>query len=292
MRNISDALKAHLASGNTTICRCWKIQRTDGVILGFSDHDQTLAFEGAVFEAESGLDATALQTAVGLNVDNSEATGALSSDGITSADIGAGKYDDAEVYIWIVNWMDVAQRYMIFRGKLGEITIGARSFSAELRSVSDQLNRPVGRTYLKQCSAQLGDKGCKFALDSENWVREFALRRSKDRSVLYLDPAEDLESDWFSFGTATFLSGENQSVTTVIRSDQIINSERRIELSEKLYFAPQAGDVVRLSVGCDKQAETCGSKFNNIKNFQGFPFVPGEDWSLSFPTSANSISTS
>jgi len=44
-----------------------------------------------------------------------------------------------------------------------------------------------------------------------------------------------------------------------------------------------SGDSVRLEAGCDKRAETCRVKFNNLVNFQGFPHLPGEDWLMAYP---------
>ena len=60
MAGMSEALKAHLASGVTTICRAWAVTRRDGAMLGFTDHDTELSFEGVVFQPETGMTAAAL----------------------------------------------------------------------------------------------------------------------------------------------------------------------------------------------------------------------------------------
>jgi len=41
---------------------------------------------------------------------------------------------------------------------------------------------------------------------------------------------------------------------------------------------------VRLEAGCDKRMGTCQLKFNNLLNFQGFPDIPGDDWSITDPS--------
>ena len=71
-------LHAHLATGLTTVARCWALTRSDGLRLGFTDHDCDLDFDGLSFRAGTGLSAMALQQATGLSVDNTEALGALS----------------------------------------------------------------------------------------------------------------------------------------------------------------------------------------------------------------------
>ena len=42
------------------------------------------------------------------------------------------------------------------------------------------------------------------------------------------------------------------------------------------------GDAVTLVAGCDKQFATCKSKFDNVVNFRGFPYMPGNDAALSY----------
>ena len=156
----ADALYAHLSSGVTHVVRCWEVIRRDGQRLGFTDHDMDLVFDGLTFKAESGLTARALEQGTGLSVDNSEAMGALSDAALSEADIEAGRYDEAEVVAWLVNWQDVTARQVLFRGHIGEIRRAGGAFQAELRGLSDRLNRPVGRLYQRPCTAVLGDADC------------------------------------------------------------------------------------------------------------------------------------
>lgn len=290
MREIPERLQTHLDTGATTISRCWKVKRKDGVVMGFSDHDNELRFDNTVFEAGSGLDATALQTANGLSVDNTEASGALSSDGISEVDISAGKFDGAEVTIWLVNWQNVEDRFMVFNGMIGEITYNKNTFTAELRSFTDQLNNNIGKTYLKQCSATLGDGKCKFDVSAATMRFERTVRRVEERTILYLDDVPNAETGWFTYGSLEFISGRNTGAVVNIMSDKSVNSERRIQIIEELHIPIEPEDQVRLTTGCDKRSSTCASKFQNIKNFRGFPFIPGEDWSMAVPSSANSTS--
>jgi hypothetical protein len=37
---------------------------------------------------------------------------------------------------------------------------------------------------------------------------------------------------------------------------------------------PNTGDTFTAYPGCDKTQNTCTSKFNNLVNFGGFPYVP------------------
>lgn len=88
MKSLNPALQAHLDDGTTTLAWCWRITRADGVTFGFTDHDQTLAFDGTEFEPESGLTASEVRSGSDLSVDAQDAQGVLSSDRITETDMG------------------------------------------------------------------------------------------------------------------------------------------------------------------------------------------------------------
>jgi len=48
----------------------------------------------------------------------------------------------------------------------------------------------------------------------------------------------------------------------------------RIPRPKGLPFAPAEGDTFNVAFGCDHTQATCQSKFNNLINFRGFPYVP------------------
>lgn len=278
---------AHLASGSTTVCRAWALRRRDGVELGFTDHDRALVFEGISFRAASGLTARALQQGSGLAVDNSQAMGALSDDAITEADIAAGRFDGAEVRCWQVNWQDVAQREMQFRGTLGEIRRVGGLFEAELRGLAEVLNQVQGRVYHRSCAAVLGDGACRFDLSQPGYVVERAAEAVVDRQIFRFAGAGGQAAGWFDRGRLIVQGGAAAGLAGLIKRDRLLAAGgREIELWEGLCADVAPGDMLRLEPGCDKRAETCAAKFGNFLNFRGFPHIPGDDWLASFPSSA------
>ena len=277
----------HLATGATTVARAWAVTRTDGVALGFTDHDRALAFEGMAFRPDSGLTARALVQGTGLAVDNSEAMGVLSSDAITEADIEAGRYDDASLRMWLVNWADVSERSLRFAGTLGEIRRGAGAFHAEVRGLAEALNRPLGRLYSPGCSAVLGDALCRFdtALPGYDLV---AVAGDTDGQSFRLPDAGGRLDCWFERGRLTVRAGDARGLTGVVKEDRREGAWRRLTLWAPLPARVAPGDEVRVEPGCDKRVETCRLKFANIANFRGFPDIPGEDWQMSVPVRAGS----
>jgi len=286
MRTIPDALAAHLAIGATKLCRCWRLNRADGGVLGFTDHDRDITFGGTVFRASTGLDAAALHQTTGLSVDNSTAVGALSDLGLDDADIRAGAYDGAEILAWLVNWSDPGQRLLQFRGTIGEIRRAGAFFEAELRGLSENLNQPVGRAYHKNCSAVLGDQKCDFVIDQPGYFAELTLGAIDRQGHFSFSDTASFDERWFAKGVLRMLSGPAKGLAGIVRRDRMVGGVRQIELWQELSVSPQPGDLVRLEAGCDRRAETCRLKFHNFPNFRGFPDIPGEDWAMTYPTRA------
>lgn len=283
---ISTEFQDHLGSGITSVCRCWAVVRRDGVTYGFTDHDRTLAFEGIDFKADSGLTAKALQQTSGLAVDNTEALGALTDVAITEADIAAGRFDGAEVQAWLVNWADLSQRLLQFRGTIGELQRSGGAFQAELRGLTEALNQPQGRVYQKPCTAVLGDTQCRFAHDVPGYVMELAVEIVEGARVFRFADIGGFDARWFEAGRFVVLSGAAKGLVGVVKNDRQTADHREIELWEALRAGIATGDLVRIEAGCDKRAKTCRLKFQNLLNFRGFPDIPGEDWLMSYPSSS------
>jgi uncharacterized phage protein (TIGR02218 family) len=280
---VSPEMQAHLATGVTTLARCWALTRRDGVKLGFTDHDRDLGFGGFTFRADTGLSARAIEATTGLAIDNTEALGALSDSAVTEADIRAGRYDGALVEAWLVNWADPAQRLKQFTGTLGEVTRGAGAFRAELIGLAEALNRPQGLVYQTPCSAVLGDARCRFDFAPPGYVTERALEIVEDGKRFRFADFTGFDDRWFERGRLKVLSGGASGLSGSVKNDRLSDAGRVIELWEALRAPLAPGDMLRIEAGCDKRAETCRLKFDNFLNFRGFPDIPGEDWLMSHP---------
>ncbi|WP_041527541.1 DUF2163 domain-containing protein [Paracoccus aminophilus] len=261
------------------MARAWSVTRKDGLVLGFTDHDRPLVFGGLRFRPDTGLSARAVVQGAGLSVDNTEAIGLLSDDAITEIDLMAGRWDGAEVRLWELDWAQLADRRLVFRGHLGEISRAGAGFRAELRGLSEPLNRPQGRVYHPRCSAALGDRLCKVDLDRPGYFAEGRVVSDDEGLRFQLDGIEAQEPGWFERGQLLVLSGPAEGLSGVIKNDLAPGVTRRdVELWAALGIRPEAGDRIRLIAGCDKRAETCRLKFANHLNFRGFPHLPAEDW--------------
>ena len=282
----SAQLYAHLETGATTVCRAWSLTRADGMVLGFTDHDQDLVFDAISFKAETGLTARSLQQHTGLSVDNSEAIGGFSDEAITEEYLTAGRYDSAQVKAWLVNWAAVEERVLQFSGHIGDVSHSDGRFTAELRSLSDRLNQPRGRAYHRACSAVLGDGQCRFNMATPNYSASLPLLAYDSLGRMVFDQLTAVAAGWFGRGKLTVQSGTASGLSAVIKLDKVIDDQRVIEFWDSLGLMPSVGDMILLQAGCDKLSATCQTKFGNFLNFRGFPHIPGEDWLMSYPISS------
>jgi uncharacterized phage protein (TIGR02218 family) len=276
MRTLPAGLQDHLDSGTTTLCHCWRLTLTSGETLGFTDHDRALVFDGTRFEADAGFTGSDIESSLGLSVDNLETTGALESGRLDEARLRAGDFDHASVEIWRVNWAEVAQRLLMRKGHLGEVTYGDGSFRAEVRGLAHLLGQTRGRVYQRGCDAMLGDGRCTVNLNAPGLHAE-TIVNAIDESAVTVTGAS-VADDWFTRGEATWLSGAGAGRTLRIKRHRNSSSGLHLSFWQAPDFAVSAGDGVRLTAGCDKQFATCQAKFSNAANFRGFPHMPGTDF--------------
>jgi hypothetical protein len=43
MRDIPAGLETHLDQTSTTLCHAWRLTRSDGLVMGFTEHDRALS---------------------------------------------------------------------------------------------------------------------------------------------------------------------------------------------------------------------------------------------------------
>ena len=277
MKSLSPALQAHLDDGTTTLAWCWKITRADGASFGFTDHDRPLAFGGMDFEPESGLSASEIRSGSDLSVDSQDTEGALTSDRITETDILDGRWDNALVEVWRVNWSAPSQRVLIRRGAIGELRRGRMSFVAEVRSMAHVLGQTVGRVYQGTCDAALGDARCGVGLNDHVYRGTGAVLDPIRDQAFTASGISGFANGWFAFGVLEWASGGNSGRRDEIMLHEVASGIVTITMLEAPVRSVAGGDAFTIWAGCDKRAETCAAKFANILNFRGFPHIPGQD---------------
>ncbi|MEM6415012.1 MAG: DUF2163 domain-containing protein [Pseudomonadota bacterium] len=286
MKYISTALQAHLDTGATTLCTCWQIKRKDGQIFGFTDHDRPLTILGYQFLPETGADGSKIASSNDLSVDNSSILGALNSDRLNATDLAAGKFDDAEIEIWRVNWQNVTERTLLQRATLGETIRTGDSFTVELRGPTHPLSNRVGRVFQRQCDAVLGDDKCKVNLNTSAFKGNGAITEIVDEQTFRASGLSTFDTGWFAHGVLTWSSGNNAGVLAHVKSNTLVATDAN-QTSITLWLPSGAslsvGDSFSITAGCPRTHEACKEKFDNLINFRGFHLMPGNDFAVSYP---------
>ena len=275
---------ARLSEAALTMCACMRIERTDGTVLGFTDHDKamtididppsdSLAYNPAVIDSPGAIAETA-----DLAVDNFSFDAFLDiSGGIARADLLAGLYDGAEIKIFIIDW--TYQSYGIMplkRGWLGPVVIQNGKFQAEFRSLAQKLQQPIGRAYLPLCDADLGDSRCAKVLT--DFTKTGAVGTVTSRAVFAATiTSGGAAENYYRYGKLTWTSGANNGVSREVQENTYAAPNYGLTLCLAMERAVVAGDTFSIIAGCDKSAAICASRFDNFLNFRGFPYIPGRD---------------
>jgi uncharacterized phage protein (TIGR02218 family) len=283
MRAIPFALQAKLDSGVTTLARCWKLVRRDGVVMGFTDHDRGLVVDGVTCRAGTGFTASEATSRFDLSVDGAEISGALADQSLTDADLAAGRYDAAEVETWLVDWSDPSLKVLTARGTLGEVRREGQAFTAELRGLAAALSQESGRLYTAKCGADLGDARCKVDLTQPSLRGSGAVTALEGTSVFTASGLGGFADGLFTAGRLSWTGGANAGLAIEIKQHGVAAGAVRLTLWQAMPEPVAVGDTFAVTAGCDKSFATCRARFANTDNFRGFPHIPGNDFLLATP---------
>ena len=256
-------------TGLTTLAFAWRVERRDGVTLGFTSHDRDLVIGGLVHRAAPGMLPSAIERSDGLDADDVQLSAALTSDAFTEADLMAGRWDGAALRLSAVDWTAPdAAPVTLLTGEFGEVEIKDGGFAVGLRGPTAVLDAAMVEETSPECRAQLGDRRCRVDLSGR---RISAVVVSVVDNVVTLSDA--LTDGDFSYGSLRWLTGDNAG----IESRVVANAGATVTLRDVPAFAVVAGTRVELVQGCDKRFATCVARFGNAVNFRGEPHLPGND---------------
>ena len=256
----------------------WRIERRDGVALGFTAHDRDLWLDGLRLRAAPGMVPSAIRRNASLSDDSAEVEGALSHDAISAADLAAGRYDGARIAVGALDW-ETGDSVTLYHGELGAISQDSLGFSAELRSAKSLLEMdPVPRTS-PTCRARFCGPGC--TLNPALFTHEAtigAVDLATNSLTLAGGPAPADLLD----GQIRLLDGPQAGL--VLEVAGLDGSAVVIEQALDPDIA--TGTRALLREGCDHTLDTCQGRFANSVNFQGEPYLPGNDLLARYPVAA------
>jgi uncharacterized phage protein (TIGR02218 family) len=263
---------------------CWRVTRTDGVIIRVTDHncelevDEELTDVRFIYTPVTGFNTSAREFASGLKERNAEITGAISSDLILPEDLRAGRYRNAEVREMLVDWSHAwAGPYYANEYSIVSLSYDGAIWKADVIGPSAaKLLKPSGRIYNRTCDADLFDGRCKVnraSFTQSGTVTAVANpRRTFTISVSQPD-------NYFERGELSFTSGGLTGLTFEIAW----HVGGQISFYLQTPFNVAIGHAFTIVPGCDQLKETCKNKFSNLVNFRGYPYLIGNDRMIRTP---------
>jgi uncharacterized phage protein (TIGR02218 family) len=257
-----------------TLAFCWRIERRDGVTIGLTSHDRDLVIGGLTYRAAPGMTPSAVRSGIGLEGEDSDLAGALSSDAISEADLMAGRWDGAALELWLTQWEAPGDLWLsLARGEIGAVARKGAAFSAELIGAAAVLGAAVAPSTSPDCRASLGDRACRVDLAGR---RRVVVVPSVDGVEVAVG---GLVAGDYAFGTVRWLGGANAGLVQAV----VDNQADGVTLADPPAFAVAAGTLALLTEGCDRQMATCAGRFGNGVNFRGEPYLPGMDLLTRYP---------
>ena len=307
MQRLNQSVNDSITQETTTLASCIMIARSDGYIAGFTDHDQHLIIDGVRYESIAGFESSSIVHGSNMAPDNMTMGAYLTSRDeykklaeqrgrhprekaptrLIDTDLLAGKYDFAEIELFIVDYTRPdSGRLIQKRGVLGEVSLQNNMFYAELRGLTQNLSQDgICNLYSICCRAKLGDNRCRVNLDDythQDAVSKAISRQaftSKGLDKLYLNQRHlgNASIDYFTGGLVRWLTGDNKDIEMEIKESSYSNGAYLISLVLPMPFTIKTHNKFEIIAGCDKSFSACRNKFNNVLNFRGEPDLSAVD---------------
>lgn len=172
----------------------------------------------------------------------------------------------ADVTIFKISYPDSLEddtiKSISFMGYVNSCSYSDGVFSFSLNTRLPNIEVP-NRTCQLCCNSEFGDSECGISLEETNV--ELATGSTSSNILL----PSTYETNYWKDGVI-FIKGESRLILSNEGNKIVVNYSF-------LQSDIKGGMEATLIRGCDKTKETCQNRFNNMKNFSGFPTIPFEN---------------
>jgi uncharacterized phage protein (TIGR02218 family) len=283
VKNIPIRLRDHLAQDTTSWCFLMKVTCKGafaGTVLGFTSLDTSLAYDDGsgvqIYLADNGFTPERLQMSADMGVDNTELQGWVSDAGVTEEQIRAGLFDYAEVVVYRVNYLSLADGHeIVMFGTCGETKFSESGWRTEYRSLTQQARQPISQPFSLSCRAQYGDSRCKKPLV---WYDAVVTGLGGDPRRMFTASGLSQPDGFFKVAVVEFLSGANAGAQM-----EAYVAGGVVLMALPLSYAVATGDDFRIRQDCDKSFEMCRDVHGNVLNNRSEHLTPVADTALMVP---------
>lgn len=253
----------------------------NGTILTFTNLDLPVAWNGYAFSASSILvSGLRYKCSLGLNVDKQQITiEARPTDTLGGIPflqaLQQGAFDGAIIQrekAFFASWATTNGALVpigtaiMFKGRVSSIDQIGRT-TTQVTVAADTVFLDIDmprRLWSPQCSHVLYDSGCSLARGTHSSAGAIT-GASNPTNITWTGATAA-----YAQGSITFTSGLNAGVIRTIKGA----TSGVLGLAYPLPNWPSIGDAFTAAQGCDHTMSSCQSKFANLSNFRGYPFVP------------------
>lgn len=279
------------AKGRAAIAVCMQCLLADGTtVYGFTTLDRDLTIDlgdghgSVVYESASGATSSEVSNNGNNDVDSMEITLLLNSARITEADVLAGKWNGAQVKLFLVNWEDLSQGVLKMRtGWLGQVVLDRGTAKAELLGLLQHFQSTIGEVVSQTClndfCGAVDGRGRGCGLDIATFTETGVVTDwDPDLMILYSNDFAGFADGTFDEGRVTF--DAQPWITFGIKISRQV--EGALVLKQFPPFTVTAGMAITVTKGCLKTFDFCRDSRSNAARFRGFPHLKGNDKLVQF----------
>lgn len=263
----------------------FQITRKDGKVQRFTDHDKNIVWKGQTYSPAITSTRSTLRTQTGLQDQSMNVEVLIDSSEITTEELIAGKYDQAQVRTMVIDRRP-PQIAPIREdvNEVGDQTFNGETASGECEGLSRFSEVRAGRTITRTCPHHLGDAagkphiaGCHVDIESITYgsvpVASVTDRRTFRITSNYI-PAAHADRQ-FAPGKVFWTSGANKGQEMEILT--YTETTREVKLIIPAGADISVGDTLNLIPQCDNTQGTCNGTYDNLIDYGGFLFIRGND---------------
>jgi uncharacterized phage protein (TIGR02218 family) len=256
---------------------CFTFTLSTGSVLTYANIDEPVVYNGFTFAADGPLvQGLKYKASVGLEVDKQQITIAARPTDLVNGSpflnaLRDGAFDGAivqrdRVFMTALGG-SVVGGVTLFHGRVSTIdNVGRTSATITVASDLVVLDYDMPRNlYSPTCLHTLYDSGC--GIPSGTYAANGAVGAGSTTSLIVFPGALASHAQ----GSIVFTSGVNANLRATVKS---VAAGASLSLIYPLPSPPATGDAFTVYAGCDHTRATCQSRFANLANFRGFPFVP------------------
>lgn len=296
MKPITSSLTTLLATRKYMYASLFQFALVNGNNLYYTDHRNNISWGGNIYSSGGTVgpyfnlegNKCKMTQVIGTGAQQFQlsclpAQGTINGQAILSA-IRQGVFDGAELTYSGAYWAQgvtdtpltpVAPTGVIIKqvGRIANVDIGRTAIIFTANDHLELLNLQMPRNlYQAPCANSLYDAGC--TLNQASFAVSGTVISGSTVSVV--KAALSQATGYFDLGQITFTSGINNGVTRSIKT-YIQGTPGTVSLFTPLPSAPSAGNTFTIYPGCQKDINTCTTKFNNALHFRGEPYIPAPE---------------